>query len=103
MNEMIVVTDETFEREVLGEKGTVLVDFGATWCGSCKMLKPIIEAIARENPDLKVAYVDIDASPRTVQRLGVRAAPTLVVFRGGEKHAVHVGAVPKSHVLKMLA
>lgn len=100
---MMVVTDETFEKEVLGEKTrTVLVDFGATWCGPCKMLKPIVEGIAKEHPELKVVYIDIDSAPRTVMRYGVRAAPTLLVFRNGEKQAVQVGAVPKERILGLV-
>ena len=100
---MITVTDETFEREVLAEKGTVLVDFGATWCPPCKALKPIVEAVARERAgSLKVAYVDMDSAPEAVRRCGVRAAPTLVVFRGGERRAVQVGAVPKEKILALI-
>ncbi len=103
MSEMIEVTDETFEREVLSQKGTVLVDFGATWCPPCKVLKPIVEAVARERAsDLKVVYVDMDASPRAVSQCGVRAAPTLVVFRDGERRAVQVGAVPKEKILALI-
>jgi len=103
MSEMIEVNDATFDREVLSEKGTVLVDFGATWCPPCRVLKPIVEAIARERAgSLKVAYVDMDASPEAVRRCGVRAAPMLVVFRAGQKRAVHVGAVPKEKILALL-
>lgn len=100
---MITVTDETFEREVLAEKGTVLVDFGATWCPPCKVLKPIVEAVARERAgSLKVAYIDMDSAPASVRLCGVRAAPTLVVFRAGEKRAVQVGAVPKEKILALI-
>ena len=79
---MIEAADDTFAREVLEAKGTVLVDFGATWCPPCKVLKPIVESIARERAgSLKVVYVDMDAAPKTVQQCGVRAAPTLVVYK----------------------
>ncbi|HEY2369014.1 MAG TPA: thioredoxin family protein [Polyangiaceae bacterium] len=100
---MIQVKDDTFGREVLEAKGTVLVDFGATWCPPCKVLKPIVESIAREHASsLKVVYVDMDEAPKTVQQCGIRAAPTLVVYRDGEKRAVHVGAVPKEKILALL-
>jgi len=100
---MIEAKDDTFASEVLEAKGTVLVDFGATWCPPCKVLKPIVEAIAREREGtLKVVYVDMDAAPKTVQQCGVRAAPTLVVYKDGEKRAVHVGAMPKEKILQLL-
>ena len=103
MENVIVVTDATFEREVLAEKGPVLVDFGATWCPPCRALKPIIEAVARERAgSLKVVEIDMDASPESVRRCAVRAAPTLVVFRDGKKSAVQVGAVPKEKVLALV-
>ncbi|HSQ64067.1 MAG TPA: thioredoxin domain-containing protein [Polyangiaceae bacterium] len=102
-SEIIVVTDATFEREVLAEKRPVLVDFGAQWCPPCKALKPVIEAVARERAGrLKVVEIDMDASPESVRRCAVRAAPTLVVFRDGEKRAVLVGAVPKEKFLALV-
>lgn len=103
MSHVIVVTDATFEREVLAEEGSVLVDFGATWCPPCRVLRPILEAVARERAGtLKVVEIDMDASPESVRRCAVRAAPTLVVFRHGEKRAVHVGAVPKEKLFALV-
>jgi len=103
MGNVKVVTDESFDREVLAEAGTVLVEFGATWCPPCRALEPILETVARERAgSLKVVAVDMDASPGTSNRYGVRAAPTLVVFRRGEKVASHVGAVPKAKVLALV-
>jgi thioredoxin 1 len=96
------VKDDDFGPEVLEAKGTVLVDFGATWCPPCKVLKPIVESIAREQTHVKVVYVDMDAAPKTVQQCGVRAAPTLIVYKDGEKRAVHVGAMPKEKILQLL-
>ncbi len=78
--------------------------FSSKTCPPCKVLKPIVEGIARERAgSLKVAYVDMDAAPEAVRRCGVRAAPTLVVFRAGEKRAVHVGTIPKEKILALLA
>lgn len=100
---MIQVKDDNFGPEVLEAQGTVLVDFGATWCPPCKVLKPIVESIARERADsVKVVYVDMDEAPKTVQQCGVRAAPTLIVYKDGEKRAVHVGAIPKEKILQLL-
>ncbi len=98
-----LVSDATFEQEVLAEEGPVLVEFSATWCPPCRALKPIIDAIARERAgSLKVVLVDMDASPQSVRLCNVRAAPTLVVFRRGQRRAVQVGAAPKEKVLALL-
>jgi thioredoxin 1 len=103
MKNLQTVTDDTFDREVLAARGDVLVEFGAAWCPPCRALEPVLEAIARERTgSLKVVAVDIDASPASANRFGVRAAPTLVVFREGRKVASHVGAIPKARVLALV-
>lgn len=103
MSQLTVATDVTFAKEVLAAKGTVLVEFGATWCPPCRALKPVIESLARERAGtLKVVEIDIDASPETSRRFGVRAAPTLVVFRDGKKVVAHVGAMPKDRIAALL-
>jgi thioredoxin 1 len=100
---VLEVSDLDFDAEVLGADLPVLVDFAATWCGPCKMLAPIIEAIADENVGrFKIAKVDMDTSPNLVRRYRVSAAPTLLVFRGGEKRAQRVGVTTKRVLLEML-
>jgi thioredoxin 1 len=100
---VLEVSDRNFDAEVLGADLPVLVDFSATWCGPCKMLEPIIESIAAENVGkFKVAKVDMDSSPDLVRRYRVSAAPTLLVFRGGEKQAQRVGVTTKRLLLEML-
>ena len=102
-NNVIPVDDETFAREVLGSKEPFLLDFTATWCGPCKVLAPIVARIADENVGrIKVGKLDIDASPETAKRLGIRGAPTLVVFKDGRESARHVGATSKEKVLALL-
>ncbi len=97
------VTDVDFDAEVLAEPGTVLVDFGATWCGPCKLLAPIVDTIATERAgSLKVAKVDIDDAPGVAARYGVRAAPTLLVFRAGKKVAQHVGVTTRQRILELV-
>ena len=100
---VLEVDDATFDREVLRADGPVLVDFGAAWCGPCRRLEPIVEQVAQERAGaLKVVKVDIDASPEVARRYGVRAAPTLIVFRAGERTSQHVGLTNKEKVLALL-
>src|SRR4051795_2662904 len=74
----------------------VLVDLWATWCGPCRMVSPALQRIAVDRPgELKLAQVDVDASPRLSQRFEVRAVPTLMVWRGGELLARQPGAAPE--------
>jgi thioredoxin 1 len=100
---VLTIDDETFDQEVLGAHEPVLVDFTATWCGPCKMLAPIVERIADENAGrIKVGKIDIDESPNVAARLGIRGAPTLVVFKHGKEAARHVGATSKEKILALL-
>jgi thioredoxin 1 len=80
-----VVNDSTFDKEVLQSKEPVLVDFFATWCGPCKAMAPALDAVAAEQQGkLKVVKVDVEQSPETSQKYGIRAMPTLIVFKGGK-------------------
>lgn len=100
---VIELNDTNFETEVLKSTLPVLVDFTATWCGPCKVLAPIVEGLADEFAGkYKVAKLDIDDAPQTTQRYGVRGVPTVIVFKGGEKKAQHVGVTNKDTLVKML-
>ncbi|TWB54570.1 thioredoxin [Nitrospirillum viridazoti] len=93
---MVKVTDSSFETDVKQASGPVLVDFWATWCGPCKMIAPSLESIAEElNGQLTVAKLDIDDNPLTPGKYGVRGVPTLMLFKDGEVVATKVGALPK--------
>ncbi|HEU4411405.1 MAG TPA: thioredoxin domain-containing protein [Polyangiaceae bacterium] len=97
---VIAVNDANFDAEVLRADRPVLVDVSARWCGPCKLLAPIVDAVADERAGaLKVVTVDLDASPGVVRRYGIHAAPTLLVFRGGEKKAQRAGAMTKASLL----
>ena len=91
------VTDDSFQVDVLGAKGAVLVDFWAEWCGPCKAIAPALEEIAGEFADkLTVAKVNIDENPATPGNYGVRGIPTLILFKDGKMVSQKVGAAPKS-------
>ncbi len=96
-----VVTDDTFEIEVLKSERPVLLEFTASWCGPCRMLAPILKSIAEEESErLVVAALDVDANPTTVQKYGVMAMPTLMFFRAGEPVKSLVGALPKGRLMR---
>ncbi|HWE99621.1 MAG TPA: thioredoxin TrxA [Caulobacteraceae bacterium] len=100
----VAITDSSFESDVLKADGPVLVDFWAEWCGPCKQIGPALEQIADElKGQLTVAKMDIDSSPSTPARYGVRGIPTMMLFRNGQMASMKVGAVPKSKILDWLA
>ena len=100
MSDQIVhVSDATFEAEVLNSDVPVLVDFWAEWCGPCKMIAPVLDEIAAEyDGRLKVCKVDVDANTDIPPKFGIRGIPTLIVFKGGNAEATKVGALSKSQL-----
>ncbi len=100
---IVEVTDDTFEQEVLKSDKPVLVDYWAEWCGPCKMIAPVLEEIAAEYAGrLKVAKLNIDDNPATPPKYGIRGIPTLMLFKDGQVEATKVGAVSKSQLAAFL-
>lgn len=99
-----VFNDLNFDQEVLKSDIPVLVDFTATWCGPCKALAPIIDQIADDmDGKIKVGKVDIDDSPLTAGKYGVRGVPTVMVFKNGERSAQSVGLTTKQRLTELVA
>lgn len=104
MANTVNVTDDTFDQDVLKSGKTVVVDFWATWCGPCKMVSPVLDEIAGENPEkITVAKLDIDQNPSTARDYQVMSIPTMIVFQDGKAVKQIVGAKPKAALLKDLA
>lgn len=95
----IKVSDATFENEVLQAEGPVIVDFWAEWCGPCKAIGPLVDDLANEYQGrIKVVKVNIDESPAAPTKYGVRAIPTLMVFKNGQVTDTRVGGMMKSQL-----
>jgi thioredoxin 1 len=104
MKPTIEVSEPNFASEVLQSNQPVLVDFWAEWCGPCKMLAPLLDEIATEQAgQVKVAKVNVDASPALAARFGIQSIPTLLYFAGGEVRDKTIGVIGKRAILSKLA
>jgi thioredoxin 1 len=99
MSQIVNVTDDSFEDDVLKADHPVLVDYWAEWCGPCKMIAPVLEEVASEyEGKLTIAKLNIDDNPNTPPKYGIRGIPTLMLFKNGNVEATKVGAVSKSQL-----
>ncbi len=103
MSDVTVVSDATFEEEVLRAEKLVMVDFWAPWCAPCQMMNPTIEEVAQTYGEkIKVAKVNVDENPVTPGKFGVRSIPTLIFFRHGQLQEVLVGVQPKAKIVEVI-
>lgn len=101
---IVQISDDTFESEVLKSPVPVLIDFWAPWCGPCRAIAPIVDQLADEYAGkLKVAKMNVDDNPRTPANYGVRGIPNLILFKDGKVEQQIVGAVPKAHLVKAIS
>jgi thioredoxin 1 len=103
MSEPFATSDESFERDVLDSTEPVLVDFWAEWCAPCKMIAPVVAEIAEEyDGQIKVAKLDADENPNTMQAFGIMGIPTLILFKDGQIAERITGFMPKDRLLEKL-
>lgn len=103
MSAAAAVTDSSFKQEVLESEAPVLVDFWAPWCGPCRMVAPVVEEIAEQyDGKVKVVKVNTDENPSVASQYGIRSIPTLMIFKGGQRVDMVVGAVPKTTLANTL-
>ena len=102
MSNVITVTSENFESEVLNSEKPVLVDFRASWCGPCRMLSPIVDEIAEEVQTIKIGKVNVDEQQDLAGKFGVMSIPTLILFKNGQPVNKSVGAKSKAALLDFI-
>jgi thioredoxin 1 len=99
VSELLQVNDSNFEDEIVKSTLPAMVDLWAPWCGPCHMVSPLVEELAQEyDGRFKVAKMNIDENPMTPNRYGIRAIPTILLFKDGELADTIVGAVGKAHI-----
>ncbi|MBQ8133587.1 MAG: thioredoxin [Clostridia bacterium] len=99
----VEITIQNFEEEVLKSDQPVLIDFWAAWCGPCRMLSPVVDEVAEENPQIKVGKVNVDEQNELAAKFGIMSIPTLLFFKDGKNIDSSLGVVPKSAIEKMIA
>ena len=102
-NNIVSITDHSFESEVVESKVPVLVDFWAQWCGPCKAIAPILDDLAQKyEGKIKIAKLDVDHNPAIPPKFGVRGIPTLILFKDGQVKATQVGLLSKMDLINFI-
>lgn len=99
---VVKLTKDNFDTEIKQYAGVSLIDFYADWCGPCKMVSPIVDALAEEQDAYKICKVNVDDEPELASAFGVMSIPTLVVIKDGEIADTHIGLASKNKILAML-
>lgn len=99
---LLHVNENEFREKVLEAKGTVLVDFWAGWCAPCRMLRPVLEQLAADRPDVTVVKVDVDENMSLAAAYGVESIPMLLVFKSGQLVNKSIGFVSQPEIEKLI-
>ena len=99
---VITITKDNFDLEVIQSDKPVLIDFWAAWCGPCRMVSPIVDELAEENPGIKVGKVNVDEQGELAARFNIMSIPTLIIFKGGEKINQLIGVKSKEELLALI-
>ena len=99
---VVNITNDNFQSEVIDSDKKVLVDFWASWCGPCKMIAPVVESIAEEHPEIKVAKINVDEQGDLAARYQIMSIPTILVFENGEVVNQSVGFVAKQELEQII-
>ena len=100
---LLHVTDASFENDVLQSDIPALVDFWAAWCGPCKMIAPLLDEISEDYAGkIRVCKMDVDSNPETSVKFNVRGIPTLLIFKNGNIEGTKVGALSKSQLVEFV-
>ena len=99
---VLTITKENFEELVLKSEKTVLLDFWASWCGPCRMVSPIVDEIADENPQITVGKINVDEQPELAASFSIMSIPALFVIKQGKIANQIIGYRPKEEILSML-
>lgn len=100
---VIEITTDNFNSEVINSDKPVLLDFWAAWCGPCRMVSPIVDEIAEENPQIKVGKVNVDEQSELAERYNVMSIPTLLLIKNGEVTASSIGYKPKEDLEQLIS